>query len=330
MLNALDNHFLRIIFRGASSLQKTALLNKTAKLLPVIVFALITLCMLPSNSLASAEQNKQAVQGDRFSLGKITPNPARQYKRMQPMAELLATELGYLQGGSVFTKNIPDMQEKMRAGEVDLVTGSAFEASVLIASGVGEILALKSKRGKRDYNSIIVVRKDSPIESIDELGGKTIAFEDPGSTSAYRVPYILLDKLGFALSESSSPPTGDKHINYQFSGNEQNSSALLYRGLVDAIALSDNDWQDTENVPLFQKNQFRIIYTSPPIPRSLEVVRSSLDKKSKNRLRQILLDLHKNAKAELVMEGYHKTTEFSPVTEEALQYIRELGEFFKQ
>lgn len=293
-------------------------------------FSILPLLALPLASMATPSISADEKQAGIFQLGKVTNNPLKQNKRMQPMADLLATQLGYEKGLNTFTQNVQDMQQKMQRSEVDLFTGSAYEAGVLIHSGVGEALALKSKEGKKDYRAIIVVRLDSSIQSVDQLGGKAIAFEDTDSTSAYRVPYIELSKAGFTLTEKHGKPRNNKHIHYRFSGSEQNSSALLYRGLVDAIALSDADWNKRENVPGFQKKQFRIIFTSQPIPRALEVVRSTLDEKTKNRLQQILLNLHKNEETEPVMALYHKTKEFSSVTEDTLQYLRELGEYFKE
>jgi len=293
---------------------------------------LLCLCVyiLTVPGTAFADTGHQPADPEKvFRLAKVTSNPLKQHQRLQPMADLLAEKMQLKKGDTLFAKNILAMQEKLESGDVDLFTGSAYEAAALIESGVGEALALKFKEGTSEYKSIIVVHEDSNIETIGQLNGKLIAFEDPDSTSAFRVPFIELKNAGLKLAESRYKPADHKVVHYRFSGSEQNSSALLYRRTVDAIALSNLDWTRNENVPDFQRNQFKIIHSSPPIPRAIEVIRSSLDKDTKARLQEILLNLHKDKKASRVMRSYHKTTEFSPVSNETLTYLEKLGKYFK-
>lgn len=302
--------------------------------------ACFALCLMMSapgfaETLEEPIRNNQ-IKPDRemvFQIGKITSNPLKQHKRIKPMADLLAAKLKITQGRTVFTKNVSAMKEKLESAEVDMFTGSAYEAAVLIQSGAGEALALKAKEGTKEYRSIIVVRADSSINSILQLAGKSIAFEDQNSTSAYRVPFIEFKSAGIKLIDSRNKPdraaTGNNLAHYLFSGSEQNSSALLYRGIVDAIALSDLDWNKADNVPEFQKAQFKIIHTSPPIPRAIEIVRTTMAEETKTRLRQILLNLHEDGSSKKIMKSYHTTSEFSRIPDNTLTYLRELGDHFK-
>lgn len=295
-----------------------------------IIFCL-SLCLLTvSNSTFSDTNNEVYDQGTVFKLGKVTSNPLKQHQRLKPMADYLAEQLQAAKADTVFAKDIGEMQQRMLSGDVDLFTGSAYEAAMLIKSKAGEAMALKFKEGVKEYKAIIVVRKDSGIDSLDQLKGRIIAFEDPDSTSAFRVPLIELKKAGLELAESRTRPADRKVLNYRFSGSEQNSSALLYREAVDAIALSDKDWERGDNVPRFQREQFRIIHSSPAIPRAIEVVRSSMRQETKNRLQKTLLNLHKDTDNSGIMKAYHKTSEFGSVSGETLGYLQELGNYFSK
>lgn len=271
--------------------------------------------------------HQQTFDSESFNLGKVTINPRKQHAYTEPMADYIAGQMGLNQGQSVFTKAIPDMIEKFRLGKVDLFTGSAWEAAALIQSGYSEPMAIKHKNGSPFYHSLIVARKDSGIRALSDLQGKLFAFEDRGSTSAYRIPAMEMMKAGLTLKESKDfPETATVH--YRFSSSEQNSSAWLFLGKVDAIALSDNDWKKADNVPEFQRELFEIIYKSEPIPRAMEVVRANLDNETKAKLRELLLNLNTEGAESEVMGLYHQTTNFSEIDQSTLGYLPELANFY--
>ena len=58
-----------------------------------------------------------------------------------------------------------------------------------------KLLSVPVYKGKPLYQSFIIVHKDSPYKSLEDLKGKTFAFSDPESNSGYLYPqYLLFDK----------------------------------------------------------------------------------------------------------------------------------------
>ena len=76
----------------------------------------------------------------------------------------------------------------MRQAKVDLYVDSAFASIVVNQPSVAELFLSRWKKGVEKYHSTIFVRRGEGIDSLDDLKGKMIAFEDPGSTSAYFLP----------------------------------------------------------------------------------------------------------------------------------------------
>ena len=153
------------------------------------------------------------------------------------------------------------------------------------------------------------MRKDSGIETLQDLAGKTIAFEDPFSTSGYLLPTRAIESAGLRL-EAEAHAQSDASLRYRFSGSEQNSSALLFRGSVDAIALSDYDWLRANHVPDNQRTQCAIIHVSEPVPRAIELVRATMPEAEKQALRSFMLRMHLNPAQENALEDYHDTGRF--------------------
>lgn len=300
-----------------------------------------------------------------FFIGKVSTNPKKQNELIQPMANYMATQLGFSGGGALFTKSIDEMLLAFSENKVDLFTGSAYEAAVLVESGLGNAIATKIKQGEEDYRSIIVTRRDSGIDSIEQLVGNIIAFEDESSTSAYIVPRMILEKNGLRLAIGKEKPDNNQLIHYRFSESEQNSSAWLYRNIVDAIAISDSDWNNSQTIPEYLKQEFQIIHSSASIPRAIEVVRSNLSVKVKQSIQNVLFNMSNavnSTEPELassdspflsilkpdgregqifrngaefneiqsILNRYHHTEGFKPVSNDLNIYLKHLATFYKK
>ncbi len=98
-----------------------------------------------------------------------------------------------------------------------------------------QIVAVDVWHGKTSYTSRIFVRKNSGIKTLEELRGKTIAFVDPGSTSGYVYPMVMLIKRG--LVKERDPKTFFKDA--MFAGTHEAALLALLNGSVDAVASFD-------------------------------------------------------------------------------------------
>ena len=72
--------------------------------------------------------------------------------------------------------------EAVRADHVDIALMSAFPSA--LAVNTGEVDALMTWPGSPEPVSKCYVLQDSPLQSIEDLAGKTVAFADPGTASA--------------------------------------------------------------------------------------------------------------------------------------------------
>jgi len=59
-----------------------------------------------------------------------------------------------------------------------------------------KLLSVPIYQGNPLYHSFVIVHKDSPYQSLDDLKGKTFAFSDPESNSGYLYPQYLLAEKG--------------------------------------------------------------------------------------------------------------------------------------
>lgn len=135
-----------------------------------------------------------------------------------------------------------------------------------------QIVAVDVWHGKTSYTSRFYVRKDSGIVALEGLRGKTIAFVDPGSTSGYVYPMVMLIKRG--LVKDRDPKTFFKDA--MFAGTHEAALLALLNGSVDAVASFDLAPQQ------YLKEKDKIerlthVAETEPIPEAGMCVRDGLD-----------------------------------------------------
>ena len=204
----------------------------------------------------------------------------------------------------------------LKTGRLDWVNETAFSALIFQEKAGAELLLRRWKKGRAQYRCVFITRKDSGINKLEDLIGKKIALEDPGSTTGYFLPVSMIKQAGLKLAILRNPrdtaPPGA--VGYVFAQGELNIAAMVHKGFVQAGGYSDLDWISSEDTPESFKKTLAIFKKSEPIPRSLELVRSDLPEKIKARLKQILLNAHKNPQGRAALAAYAKTTKFDEIT----------------
>lgn len=265
----------------------------------------------------------------------VSDDPQSLIATMRPLANYMATKLAPLGVENVdilIAENHAQMIRFIRDGRVDWITETAYSAVLLEQSAGAEMLLRKWKQGFPNYHSVVFVREDSAINTLEELQGRSIAFQHPGSTTGYFVPKSLLHARTLSLhplrSVREQPRPG--FVNYLFSGAEYNSAMWVDKGIVSAGVLSNLDWQREEYVPSAVRQNLKIIYTSAPLPRAVELVRGDLDPRVKAAIRQTLLEAHDDPDAREALRSYQMTLRFDELDMVALRALREISNSLKQ
>jgi len=264
---------------------------------------------------------------DYLVVAKITHNPQKHIRSMKPIADYLASNLAHLGVRSAkvkFAKNLEQMTDYLKHGDVDYVTETVYGAAKMMRDAGAEPILLRWKKGQRDYQSIIFSHRDSGIDKITDLRNRKIVFEDKGSTTSYFVPRYELQSQGLSLVSLASPDDSvpDGKVGFLFSGSEQNTSALVFSKLADAGAVNSHDWDKPEHMPFEQRQYFKKLFVSEPLPRSIEMVRQGLNPTLRETIKQLLLDIDQsdNPVAVNALKRYQKTKKFEALgdTEMAL------------
>ena len=199
-------------------------------------------------------------------------------------------------------------------GTVDLFFDSAFPAVAVQDLTGSEIILRRWKGGIEENWSTYVALRDGAdaVDSMEDLVGKVVAFEEPRSTSGFVLPAGTLLQRGFKLREVEGPDAtvAADEIGYLFSGDEENTFELILEGKVAGGGVSNGDFED---LPADMKEKLAIFDETMSVPRQLVSVRPGLDRPIVNKVQQLLISLDQTDEGRSILEGLKKTSRFDPL-----------------
>jgi phosphonate transport system substrate-binding protein len=273
-------------------------------------------CLLPLAGAALAE----ADTGDPgvLVLGRVSDDPKRHYSALKPLLDYVVprmADVGIREGRVLMARDAVQMTSYLRRGVVDWVTETPGQALAFEERAGARFLLLTVRDGGDMYQSVLFARRDAGITSIEDLRGRTLAFQNLSSTSAYLVPAGLLLEAGLSPiimgSPMETPPRG--MTGYVFARSESNIATWVHKRLVDAGAFSDRDWEGLQRFPETFRDDFVVIHRSEPFPRALELVRADLPDPVRERLREVLLAAGDDPEARLALRAFFNSDRFVEV-----------------
>jgi len=181
-----------------------------------------------------------------------------------------------------------------------------------------ELLVAPVAYGAASYYSYIIVPEDSSIYRFEELRGKKFAFTDPMSNSGKLAPTYMLARI------SETPDTFFK--SYIFTQTHDKAIKAVSMGVVDGAAVDSLVWEyANRNDPELTSNT-RVILKSPPYGIPPVVVRPGLDRKLKEELKEIFLNVHGDRKGRELLNKM-MIDKFITVSDEAYDSIREMKRY---
>ncbi len=156
--------------------------------------------------------------------------PSEMHRKFTPLAEYLSKRLGKkveLKVGVDFQGAVQDIgngiaQLCFLSPSTYIVAKKNYDVRVLVKG---------LNNGKPYHHSVIITRMDSPINSLEDLKGKSFCFGDPDSTSSHIVPRYMLLNAGVDLSDL---------LFYNYLGHHDDVAEAVLSGEYDAGAVMES------------------------------------------------------------------------------------------
>lgn len=150
--------------------------------------------------------------------------------------------------------------EAMRSGRLHIAgVASGPTPFAVNLAGFVPIVAMAKVDNSIGYTLQLIVPKDSPIKSIEDLKGKRVAHVAPSSNSGDTAPRILFKEKGVV-------PGKDYEVLY--SGKHDNSIMGVVNKDYDAAPVASSVVERMRDRGMFKADDIRIVYESAPFPRT--------------------------------------------------------------
>ncbi|MUG46909.1 phosphate/phosphite/phosphonate ABC transporter substrate-binding protein [Paenibacillus woosongensis] len=251
--------------------------------------------------------------------------------KAKPLEKLLSDRLGIPVKVSVST-DYNTIIEAMASKKVDV--GFLPPTAYVLAKekGAADVILQAQRYGVQDdtgapteelvdfYKAMIIVKKDSPIQSVSDLKGKRIAYQNVTSSAGFVWP-------AGKLMESGLDPLKDVQA-ITVKGHDQGVLAVL-NGDVDAAAI----FQDARNVvksdypTVFEDT--RVLAFTEPIPNDTVSIRTDMNAEWSEKIANAFIDIGKDEAGRAIIQEIYSHEGYVKSEDSTFDIVREYGEKVK-
>jgi phosphonate transport system substrate-binding protein len=161
--------------------------------------------------------------------------------------------------------------------------------------GLKLLVVPETLSGERIYRSLLIVPKESPARTLDDLRGSTFAFTDPQSNTGRLVPTYMLAQRG------ERPESFFGKLVYTYAHDQ--SIRAVASGVVDGAAVDSLIYRYMVASDPQMVDKTRILVSSGPYGIPPVVVRPGLPQELFDKLQTTLLTMHEDPEGKSILSG---------------------------
>ena len=210
------------------------------------------------------------------------------------LIDYVASHIGD-EASMVLRPSYSDVRILLEEKKVDVAlvcTGTYITCS---RSATIELIAAPEFKNDLKYRCLFVVNKNSAIDNITDLQGRSFAFTDPESNTGCIVPSWIVSKHG------AEPK--DYFSKIVYTGSHDKSLHAVAKGLVDGVGVDSLVFYSfVENHPEMRES-LRVIWESEAFGAPPIVVPTGLPESAKEQLREIFVAMSEDAQGREILDG---------------------------
>jgi phosphonate transport system substrate-binding protein len=235
------------------------------------------------------------------------------HKMFDPLAEYLTKETGE-KVTIVVTKDFATYKDALQTGQFDL----GFSNPIIYVqlkqrtALVPLALSAEKKAGTR-FRGLIIARKDSGIEKVQDLKGKKLIFVDEDSAAGYIFQMLLLSKAGMDVNKDFTRlPFAKKH---------DNVTMAVYNKAADAGGIREDDLDKMKDK--VDLSAIRIVAYTDYFPNWPVYATPKLNKNIADKIRVALIKLKPNDAGSDAVVGAANLAGFAAVSDKDYDLLRQ-------
>lgn len=257
------------------------------------IFISVCLCLVVLTGCTKTETDspkdkKGAAPEGQLIIGLIPEqNIFTQMQRYEPLADYLSEKMGIKVKMEVLTRYGNIIDNFVSLGLDGAFFGSFTYALAHAKLGIEPIARPETFDGTSTYFGLIFVRKNSNIKTVNDMKGKTFAFVDRATTAGYLLPLAF-----FKENRIEDYRTFFKET--YFTGTHEDAIYDVLNRKADIGAAKNTIFYQLASIDKRILDELIILKRSPDVPSNCIAVRKDLDVSVKIKLKETLLNLHKD------------------------------------
>lgn len=209
-------------------------------------------------------------------------NPKRLFEVYQPMMDYINKRVPDVEFRLEASRNYASYDKKLFSGHFDFSLPNPYQTVMAVEKGY----TIFAKMGDdENFRGIILVRKDSGIENIADLHGKTVSYPAPTALAATMMPQWYMYKNGIDVQND---------IKNAYVGSQESSILNVFVGKSAAASTWPPPWKAFIKERPEIAEQVEVKWETPNLPNNGLVVRNDISNDLVVKVREIILSLHKS------------------------------------
>ena len=235
-------------------------------------------------------------------------DPIKEYKRYSVFARYLSEKINK-DVDVIIVEDIEKLFQMFKKKEAQIAVGCSVVYFELKRQYNVEAVAVMKINGKAVENGVLIVRKDSPINSIEDVKGKKITLGSPICMSNCVMPLYMLANAGITQHDV---------INIWSSGTDKGAILALISSIADVAGVKEESIKDYQQY-------VKVIAKSPSFPRHIIMVSKNIDKKLYKDIENAIFSADENTLKQMEVDGFVKP---QPKMFEIIKNYRKVLELF--
>jgi len=212
-------------------------------------------------------------------------NVFKQKQRFDPLAAYLSEHMG-IEVKLTILSRYGNIIERIKEEAIDGAFLGSFTGALAISQlGVEPLARPINMDGTSTYFGYIFVKKDSNIKTVADMKGKTLALVERATTAGYIFPLAWLKRQGIDDIDSY-------FSDYFFTGSHDAAIDAVLNNKADVGAAKNTIYERMQELYPRITNELVILASSPRVPSNGLCVRKNLAAQDKEKLKDLLLNLH--------------------------------------
>jgi phosphate/phosphite/phosphonate ABC transporter binding protein len=235
------------------------------------------------------------------------------HRMFDPLAEYLTKETGE-KVSIVVTKDFTAYKDAIQAGQFDIgFSNPVIYVQLKQNTNLAPLALSAEKKAGTRFRGVIIARKDSGIEKVQDLKGKKLVFVDEDSAAGYIFQMLLLSKAGVDVNKDFTRlPFAKKH---------DNVTLAVFNKAADAGGIREDDLDKMKDK--VDLSMIRVVAFTDYFPNWPVYATPKLNKNTAEKIRAALMKLKPNDAGSDTVVGAANLTGFVSVSDKDYDLLRQ-------